>query len=261
MGDEIVFLMYHELEEPGRSTRQSQAGYLRYVVRRTDFRNQMELLRAQGWHGVNVSEAITFPRGRAVAITFDDGSETDLICAAPELRRFGFGATFYVTSGWLGQVGYLNHAQLRELSTMGFEIGCHSMTHAYLNDLDAAGLDREIVQAKLQIEQVIGTSVEHFSCPGGRFDQRVANVARLAGYRTMATSSMQANSKSTDAFALGRVPVMRPTSLAKFQRLCQGRGLWLARAGLHSREAGERLLGNSLYDRLRGMILRDSPPA
>jgi hypothetical protein len=28
------------------------------------------------------------------------------------------------------------------------------------------------VDAKLQIEQIIGHPIEHFSCPGGRYDQR-----------------------------------------------------------------------------------------
>lgn len=257
MGDEIVFLMYHEIEEPGRSTRQAQAGYLRYVVRHADFRSQMELLREKGWRGVSMGEAITFRCGKAVAITFDDGSETDLLCAAPELRRCGFAATFYVTSNWLGQPGHLSDAQLRELSAMGFEIGCHSMTHAYLNDLDAAGLDRELVQAKLQIEQVIGRRVEHFSCPGGRIDDRVAQLAKKAGYKTVATSRVQANSRYTDRFRLGRVAIMRSTSLLQFEKVCTGQGFWRTRIGLRFRESGRKVLGNGLYDRLRSSLLRE----
>jgi hypothetical protein len=252
----IVFLMYHELEEPGRILCQSQPGYVRYVLHATGFRTQMEFLQSQGWRGVSVGEAIRFPEDETVAITFDDGSETDLICAAPVLRQLGFGATFYITNRWLGQCGYLSHAQLRELCALGFEIGCHSMTHAYLTDLDESGLHREIAEAKSQLEQVIGKAVEHFSCPGGRFDQRVGRVARQAGYRTVVTSQIQANSKSTDRFALGRVAVMRSTSLSEFRKLCRGHGLWQSRVNLQLREASKKLLGNSTYDRLRNALLR-----
>jgi len=42
------------------------------------------------------------------------------------------------------------------------------MTHAYLTDLDDRGLQREIADAKAQLEEILGKTVEHFSCPGGR---------------------------------------------------------------------------------------------
>jgi len=257
----IVFLMYHELEERGRILCQAEPGYVRYVLQAGNFRTQMEFLQSQGWRGVSVGGAIRFTGQKTVAITFDDGSETDLHCAAPVLRQLGFGATFYVTNGWLGQRGHLSHAQLRELAALGFEIGCHSMTHAYLTDLDESGLQREIAEAKAQLEQIVGKSVDHFSCPGGRFDRRVAKVAAQAGYRTVATSQIRANSPSTDLFALGRIAVMRSTSLPEFRKLCQGRGLWRSRLSLQLRQAGKKVLGNSIYDRLRNALLRQGPSA
>jgi peptidoglycan/xylan/chitin deacetylase (PgdA/CDA1 family) len=249
-----VFLMYHELELAGRTLCQGEPGYVRYVVHADRFREQMLFIKQQGWRGVAVGEALEYS-ANAVAITFDDGSETDLISAAPILREFGFGATFYITTGFLGRPGYLNDAQLRELSDQGWEIGCHSMTHPYLTDLDDKGLQREIADAKTQLEQIIGRPVEHFSCPGGRYDTRVGDTARRAGYRTVATSRLYANSAETDRFALGRVAVMRGTSPAAFADLCIGKGL--RRQDLVARllQGSKRLLGNSAYDRIRAAVL------
>jgi len=257
----VVFLMYHELEEPGRALCQSDPGYVRYVLKAANFRAQMQALQREGWRGVCVGQAIDYFDQKSVAITFDDGSESDLLSAAPVLREFGFSATFYVTSSWLGKSGYLSPAQLRELRALGFEVGCHSMTHAYLTDLDENGLQSEIVQAKSQLQRVIGSTVEHFSCPGGRFDRRVARVASLAGYRTVSTSEIRTNTKSTDRFALGRIPVMRSTSLLQFKEVCSGRGLWRLRMSSKLREAGKRVLGNSVYERIRSTFLRPNPPS
>ena len=53
----IVFLMYHELELPGRPLCQSEPGYVRYILSETTFRSQMEWLRQNGWQGLSVSEA------------------------------------------------------------------------------------------------------------------------------------------------------------------------------------------------------------
>lgn len=252
-----VFLMYHELEKPGRPLCLDEPGYVRYAVRLSDFRQQMESLDRDGWRGLSVGEAIEFrEKQSSVAITFDDGCETDLICAAPILREFGFGATFYITAGFLGKPGYLSAAQLQQLVSLGFEIGCHSMTHAYLTDLDDKQLHYEIVKAKLQLEQVIGRSVEHFSCPGGRYNERTLSVAREAGYRTVATSRIHANSKRSNQFGLGRVAVMQNTSLAAFRNICRGHGLWQTNLKVQLRKAAQRLMGNSAYDRLRTALLR-----
>src|ERR1700690_3762120 len=166
-----VFLMYHELELPGRPLRQCEPGYVRYVLAEADFRSQTRWLQQAGWRGVSVSEALAFRsqdggERPGVAFTFDDGCESDLIAAVPILSEAGYHATFYVTVGRIGQPGYMRPTQVRELCALGFEVGCHSMTHAYLTDLDDRGLHREIAEAKIQLEDVVGNPVEHFSCPG-----------------------------------------------------------------------------------------------
>jgi peptidoglycan/xylan/chitin deacetylase (PgdA/CDA1 family) len=251
-----VFLMYHELEITGRPLCQTEPGYARYVLRAPDFRAQMNYLKANGWQGLSVGQALEFPEGRNVAITFDDGSETDLLAAAPILLQTGFNATLFITCGRLGKLGYLSVSQLKELSSQGFEIGCHSMTHPYLTDLDAAGLRCEICEAKTQLEQIIGQPVEHFSCPGGRCDRRVVSVARTAGYKTLATSRIQANSRKTNFFALGRVAVMRDISLATFSDICSGASLPRMRSQTIFRAAARQILGNTLYDRIRATLLQ-----
>jgi peptidoglycan/xylan/chitin deacetylase (PgdA/CDA1 family) len=254
----VAFLMYHELEKPGRALRQSEPGYVRYIVRAVAFRDQMQLLQREGWKGVSVGAATTAFSQKTVAITFDDGMETDLLLAAPILRECGFGATFYVTAGWTGQPGYLSESQLRELSALGFEIGSHSMTHAYLTDLDDAALRREMVDSKLRLEQIIGKPVEHFSCPGGRYDSRVAKIARAAGYRTVATSDIRMNNAAPNPFELGRIAIMRNTSLDELLQLCEGRGLWRWKLTVQFRSAVRTMLGNAAYDRLRARLLRRS---
>ncbi len=250
-----VFLMYHELHTPGRALCHAEPGYARYAVSDDEFREQVQYLKKGGHRGVSVSEALEFSSQPSVAITFDDGSETDLVAAAPILQQAGFNATFYITSGWLGQPGRLSIAQLNELSRHGFEIGCHSMTHAYLTDLDDRGLQRETAEAKSGLEQIIGKPVDHFSCPGGRYNDRVAKAARAAGYRTVATSRIHSNSPSTDKFALGRVAILRGLSVKLFANICSGESLPRLRVQSNLRDVARRVLGNSGYDRVRAILM------
>jgi len=257
----IVFLMYHELELPGRPLCLPGTGYSRYVVEEAHFRAQIQWLQQAGWRGMSVSEALASKSQQggerpSVAFTFDDGCESDLIAGAPTFKEAGYNATFYVTAGFIGQAGYMNPTQVRELSTLGFEIGCHSMTHAYLTDLDYRGLQREISAAKAQLEEVLGKPVEHFSCPGGRYNTRVIQVARDAGYRSVANSRIQENAPTTDPFALGRIAIRHRTELPAFQRICRGEGFWKIQLRDSLRNAAKQVLGNSLYDRGRALLLR-----
>ena len=253
----IVFLMYHELELPGRRLIQSEPGYVRYILPIENFHRQMQWLQASGFRGLSVGEAICHPVKPGVCITFDDGCETDLIAAAPMLREFGFRATFYLTAGFLGTPGYLSAKQVCELDSLGFEVGCHSMTHPYLSDLSDAELGREIVDAKLQIEQVLGHKIEHFSCPGGRYDQRTLETARRCGFRTVANSEYHANSASTSRYKLGRIAMLRDLSLEDFGAISQGRGLWTKRWQDRTRHGVRRVLGNRIYDQVRATLLHE----
>jgi peptidoglycan/xylan/chitin deacetylase (PgdA/CDA1 family) len=251
-----VYLMYHELELRGRPLCQNEPGYVRYIVSASDFRAQMQFLNDSGLRGMNVTTALENPDRGGVVITFDDGCETDLMSAAPMLREFGFDGTFYVTVGFLDKRGYLSRTQLRQLGDLGMEIGSHSMTHSYLTDLSQEQVTRQIADSKHILEQIIGRSIQHFSCPGGRWDRRVAETARQSGYRSVTTSRVAANSRRSDPFALGRVPVLRGTTLGTFEKQSKGHGLWELRLRHSVRTAAKVMLGNRVYDLLRAQILR-----
>jgi peptidoglycan/xylan/chitin deacetylase (PgdA/CDA1 family) len=251
----VVFLMYHELSVPGRQLCYNEPGYTRYVTSSSDFDAQMRQLAAVLWRGGAVGQFLASREKNSVVITFDDGCETDLIRAAPVLKELGFGATFYITAGFVGKTGYLSNAQVRELVTQGFEIGCHSMTHPYLTDLLPGPLREETAAAKERLEQMTGAPVIHYSCPGGRWNASVVAAVREAGFASMATSRTGMNFPSTDPFALRRVPILQHTPLAQFTRIWRGQGLRWMRLQEKARESAKLALGNSAYDALRSLLL------
>jgi peptidoglycan/xylan/chitin deacetylase (PgdA/CDA1 family) len=227
---------------------------VRYIVPAADFRSQIRFLRESKLPIMNVTQSFTGP-SNGVVLTFDDGCETDLLTAAPILKDAGFNATFYITTGFLGSRGYLLPGQVRELSDAGFEIGCHSMTHPYLDELGSNDLRRELLDAKAQLEEMIGRKVDHFSCPGGRWSPQVADVAKQSGYLSVATSRVGRNGSSSDRFSLARVAIMRGFGIAAFRELCQGQGLRQMEFREKARGLAKRVLGNSVYDKLRAALL------
>jgi peptidoglycan/xylan/chitin deacetylase (PgdA/CDA1 family) len=129
------------------------------------------------------------------------------------------------------------------------------MTHRLLSDLDAEALRHEIVDSKDRLQQVLGSPVHHFACPGGRVSRAAVELAREAGYRSLATSQAGLNRPGDDAFRLRRIAIHRGTTAVQLLRLCEGRGLAVRRVHEGVLGAAKALMGNSRYDRVRTMLL------
>jgi peptidoglycan/xylan/chitin deacetylase (PgdA/CDA1 family) len=254
MSNGTAFLMYHELQSPGRALCEDSAGYRRYVVTADDFLQQLEIVETNKWRGLNVTQALETSKD-AVCFTFDDGCASDLHVAAPLLREKNFNATFYVTVNHLGRPGYMTQAEVRELSELGFEIGSHSMSHRHLNDLSREEIEFELVDSKHRLEEIVGRPVVHFSCPGGRVNSLTTDVAVKAGYKTLATSRIGLNFADSDHFALNRIAIKNGLNAKGFEDLCTGKGLLLKRSEEQILTMGKRLIGNQRYDRVRSTIL------
>lgn len=249
--------MYHEIARAGAALCRPEHGYARYAVAEEEFRAHLEWIAARGMRGVPVGAFLEGATASQVVLTFDDGSETDLTVAAPLLERVGFGATFYVSAAQVGRRGYLSVPQLRELTASGFEVGSHGATHRYLDDLSPSDLRAEVVGSRDRLEQWLGTRVQHFSCPGGRYDARARALVRESGYRSMATSRLGLNPAGGDPYALRREPILRGIQGARFFALLDGSSAGIRQTAAYLRETVRWVVGNAAYDGLRARLLGD----
>jgi peptidoglycan/xylan/chitin deacetylase (PgdA/CDA1 family) len=127
-------------------------------------------------------------RSSNIEITVDDGNCSDYEIVAPELRKRGLNATFFVLAGRLDQVGYLRRSQLRELSKEGFEIGSHGLDHVDWTAADDEALARELLNSKLIIENIIDRRVTAAAIPFGLYDRRVLHALLQFGYGNVFSS-------------------------------------------------------------------------
>ena len=69
---------------------------------------------------------------KLIVLTFDDSAASHYTVARPLLKRYGFGATFFITEGFsfrTNKKDYMTWEQIAELHRDGFEIGNHTRDH------------------------------------------------------------------------------------------------------------------------------------
>src|SRR5262245_9185756 len=73
---------------------------------------------------------------KLVVLTFDDSKASHYTFVRPLLKKFGFGATFFITEGFTfvtNKEDYLTWDQIAALHRDGFEIGNHTRDHMGLS--------------------------------------------------------------------------------------------------------------------------------
>lgn len=174
--------------------------------------------------------------GEALFTTsWDDGHPLDLRIAEL-LAKHGFAATFYVPGlnspgGVREGFPVLSCTQLRELGN-SFEIGSHTLTHQYLDEVDVEEAKRQIVEGKRELESQLGRAVAGFCYPGGKYSAHHAKIVREANFnyaRTVANLEMAA---PTDLFSIATTLQFYPHDRGTYLKNYVKNGHWHERAGL-----------------------------
>lgn len=168
---------------------------------------QLTTLVRRGYRGATFADAMTDPRkGRTVVVTFDDAYCSVTEHALPILTKLGLPGTVFVptsfTDGgrlasWSGidvhlktrhahELEVMDWAQLRSLTSLGWEVGSHTCSHPMLTQLADEDLLRELVDSREACERHLGTRCHSIAYPYGDTDARVVAATAHAGYTAAA---------------------------------------------------------------------------
>jgi peptidoglycan/xylan/chitin deacetylase (PgdA/CDA1 family) len=84
---------------------------------------------------------------KLVVLTFDDASKSHVTVVAPLLKKYKFGATFFVTEGFdmvTNKRDYMTWQEIAQLHNDGFEIGNHTRDHMSITDKTVANLVQQV---------------------------------------------------------------------------------------------------------------------
>lgn len=163
------------------------------------FKKQMSYLLEHHYYSISLYDHLfqgvnTDNKRRPIVITFDDADESVYTNAFPILSEVGFTATIFVISDFVGRLNtwdyslgqkksrHMTWEHLQELSRKGWEVASHTATHRDLTRLTKHEVLHEVISSKEMIATKISKPVHFISYPFNRYNARVVDCVKRAGY-------------------------------------------------------------------------------
>ncbi len=209
-----------------------------FTVSAEQFDLQMRYLAQQGYSVVSVSDMVshlerhTALPPKSVVLTFDDGYRDNYDYAFPILKKYGFPASIFLTTGALGAsrttrsgvtLPMLDAVQIREMQRSGLvAFYPHTDSHPKLDTLPDEDVRREIVTSDEKIQQLLNSeSSGIFAYPYGSFNERVRAVLHQLGYRAAFTVRAGTVTSDADVLRLNRNSIDSAVTMAMFRGIVQ----------------------------------------
>jgi peptidoglycan/xylan/chitin deacetylase (PgdA/CDA1 family) len=218
----VPILCYHRFG-PNRSS---------MTITASSFEAQMEYLAKNGYRVISMAQFGDFIAGKeplprkTVVITIDDGYRATYQIAYPILRRFGFPATVYLYSDFVGAADAMTWPQMQEMVKSGLiEIQPHSKSHANLTvrlpgeteARYAERIRREVEAPQAVIQDKLGLASLSFAYPYGDMNDLVAGLLQRQGVHLGATVTAGGNGFYAYPYMLRRTMVYGTDDMETFK--------------------------------------------
>ncbi len=204
----------------------------RMTVTGDAFQAQMDYLARQGYHVITLAQLAAFLDGqqplppKSVVITIDDGYRSTFEVAYPILKRFGFPATVFLYSDFVGAPDALTWAQMKSITATGLiEIQPHSKTHANLTQKLPGETEtryrerirREIDAPIVAIRERLDVSSQTYAYPYGDVNEPVIDLLARQQVRLGVTVTPGGNAFFAYPYMLRRTMVYGNEDLDTFR--------------------------------------------
>jgi peptidoglycan/xylan/chitin deacetylase (PgdA/CDA1 family) len=218
----VPVLVYHNISA-------TEKGRLSIAVR--NFEAQMRQLQDEGFQTVSLAEFLGFTAGRrqlprkSVLLTFDDGYKSFVQYARSTLKDYGFGATLFVYSDFIGAGSGLSWQDLRALSEQGYDVQAHSKSHANLRRKEgeseaayAKRIEAELGYPLTLFKKYLGRSSESLAYPYGEVDDELLGYVAKYGYTAAFTVRRQSNAAFVSPLKISRSQIYAEMTAQDFAK-------------------------------------------
>jgi peptidoglycan/xylan/chitin deacetylase (PgdA/CDA1 family) len=197
------------------------------TVSSKEFETQVQYFQDLGYTSVSLAEVYNAVElggvlpAHPIVFTFDDGYKDVFTYAVPILQKHGFIGTFAIATELLGRPGYAVWDDVIAAQKMGMEIVSHSENHLDLTNSIYSDVDlrREIFDSKTLLEHALGVPIDFFVYPYGRYNAKVEQMVKDAGYKLALTTAYGIYVSPSSLFETSRVRVHGQDGLEKLKKV------------------------------------------
>ncbi len=215
----VLVINYHRIDT-GAETDTSRLEQL-YAVRRESLVTQLDLLVKKQIPVIPLSSLVSnsVRDNFSVAITVDDGNETDYSVVFPLIRKYNIPVTFFLSLTGKN-VSHLIREQIIELSgNENVVIGSHGVNHKDMTRLSRKEQEYELHYSKQFLESLTGKPVNFFALPYGMYNRQILRLSIEAGYKAILTTIVRMNNPRTCPLVIHRWSVKSETSIRQFEKM------------------------------------------
>lgn len=201
---QVPIVCYHQIRD-WKAT--DSKGAKDYIVQIAAFKEHIKMLADSGYHTILPDQLYNYlttgaalPK-KPIMLTFDDTDLDQYTIAAPELKKYGFKAVYFVMTVSLGRPHYMTAEMVKSLSDAGNVIASHTWDHhrvdKYTHDgvLKIIGKNGKITNKPVddwvtqidkptkKLEEITGKKIEYFAYPFGVWKPFVLPEIQKKGFR------------------------------------------------------------------------------
>ncbi len=210
----VPILMYHSVSPEAKKEN-------RLSVSVKTFQRQMRFLMERKYNVLSLEELSGLIKEkkrippRAVAITFDDGYKNNYTYAFPVLKKYNLAATIFIIVNEVGrhQNDRLSWEEIKIMRDSGLIfIGSHALgPEPLINIRSESEVRKQVFDSKIILEEKLGCPVVVFSYPEGRFNDKITQIVKDAGYKFAVATNPGKKISNKDVYALKRLRVSENT--------------------------------------------------
>ena len=195
------------------------------------FEEQIKYLKDKGYKSIAPDNIKSKLDKKNILITFDDGFRDNLTIALPVLIKYGFVATIFITTKYIGgrseyagreedrNFQMLSIEEIKRLEKEGWTICNHLHSHRNLIELNDEEIEDEFKKSCNILENISSgkENMKIISYPRNKKDKRVEDVLKNAGVKMAFSGATGFVKESSDLMDLPRIEIYSHTNIDKFK--------------------------------------------
>jgi peptidoglycan/xylan/chitin deacetylase (PgdA/CDA1 family) len=183
---QVPILCYHQIRDWQPKDSKTAKDYIIPVA---SFKAHIKTLADSGYHTIlpdqlynYLTTGVALP-SKPIMLTFDDTDLDQFTLAAPELKKYGFKAVYFIMTVSIGRPRYMTKEQIKQLSDAGNVIASHTWDHHNFKKFQGKDWEIQIDKPTKKLEEITGKPIKYFAFPFGLWNAQGLPELHKRGFK------------------------------------------------------------------------------